>query len=171
MEYQVIGKIGGTHGLDGKLVLRHKLEGKQAWKKISHVFIELRRESYIPFFIENLKILDADEVLVALDEIDSVEKARGLTGKSVYMEKELFASLQPKAVMADMVGYTITDKVHGLLGKIAELYETPGQVLAEVNYKGKQVMVPLVDATITSVDATRRNIEVRLPDGLLEVYL
>ncbi len=55
MEYVNIGRVSSTHGLDGTLLIRHNLGNKQVFQKIPHIFIEVRRESYIPYFIEEKK--------------------------------------------------------------------------------------------------------------------
>lgn len=171
MSYQNIGKIAGTHGLEGRVVLRHQLDSKNLWSKIPHIFIEIRRESYIPYFIEAQKVLNHEEVLLTLDEIDSVELAKTLSGKNVYLEQEVFNKLKPKAVTLDMIGFKVVDKVHGELGVVEDLFETPGQVLATVQHKGKELIIPLIEATIVGIDAARKSISVNLPEGLLEVYL
>lgn len=171
MSYSKIGRIASAHGLDGKVVLRHILEEKNIWSKIPHIFIELRRESYIPYFIEERKVLNHEEVLLKLDEVASMEDAKTLSGKWVYVEEAVFAKLMPKAVSGGMIGFSVTDKAAGLLGVIEDLFETPGQVLATIQYKGKEVMIPLVDATIVSIDGSRRMVYVQLPEGLLDVYL
>jgi 16S rRNA processing protein RimM len=171
MSYSNIGKITASHGLDGKVVLKHNLDAKSAFQKIRHIFIELQRESYIPYFIEAQKKINHEEILLALDEIDSVELARTLTGKNVYLEDAVFNLLKPKAVSTGMVGFMVVDKELGPIGSIEELYETPGQVLATVIYKEKEVMIPLVDGTILSVDGAKKTITVNLPEGLLDIYL
>ncbi len=171
MAYNNIGKIASAHGLDGRVVLRHNLEGKDIWNKLPHIFIEVRRESYIPYFIEEKKVIAHDEVLLKLDEIDSVELAKTLSGKNVYLEEEVFKKLKPNAVSTSMVGFSISDKDAGMLGVIEDIFETPGQVLATIKYKGKEVMIPLVDATISSIDGSRKIIYVHLPEGLLDVYM
>jgi 16S rRNA processing protein RimM len=171
MSYHNIGKIAGTHGLDGRVVLRHQLDGKNIWSKLGHIFIEIQRESYIPYFIEGQKVLNNEEVLLTLDEIDSMELAKSLSGKNVYLEEEVFSKLKPKAVTGDMIGFKVTDQTHGELGVVEDLFETPGQVLATVQHKGKELIIPLIDATIIGIDGARRTITVNLPEGLLDVYL
>lgn len=171
MDYQYIGKLGGSHGLDGKLVLRHQLEGKNIWSKIKHVFVEVRRESYIPYFIEEQNIINHEEVLLQLDEINSLEMAKTLSGKKVYLENEVFAKLQPKAVSGNMIGFKVIDEKVGELGTIEDLFETPGQVVATIQYQSKEVIIPLIDSTIKHIDGVKRIITVSLPDGLLDVYL
>lgn len=171
MEYVNIGKISTTHGLDGTLLIRHNLDSKQAFRNIPHIFIELRRESYIPYFIEEKKGMTEDEILLRLDDVHSVEVAKTLTGKNIYIEEERYAQLKPKGATVNMIGFSVTDKKAGLLGTIEDLFETPGQVLATVLYKDKEVIVPLIDATIVGIDAARKSITVDLPEGLLDVYL
>jgi len=151
--------------------VRHQLDGKNVWSKIPHVFIEVRRESYIPYFIEAQKVLNHEEVLLSLDEVDSMELAKALSGKNVYLEEEVFSKLKPKAVSVDMIGFMVSDKTYGQIGTVEDLFETPGQVLATVQYKGKEVIIPLIEATIVGIDATRKTISVNLPEGLLDVYL
>jgi 16S rRNA processing protein RimM len=171
MEYVNIGRISSTHGLDGTLLIIHNLGSKQAFQKIPHIFIELRRESYIPYFIEEKRIIADDEVLLRLDDVTAVEIAKTLTGKNIYIEEERYEKLKPKGVTVNMVGFTVTDKSAGVLGVVETLFETPGQVLATIQHKGKEVIIPLIDSTIVGIDANRRTITVNLPDGLLDVYL
>jgi 16S rRNA processing protein RimM len=171
MEYRQAGKITGTHGLDGRVLVRHDLGSKTAFRKLKHIFVGLKRESYIPYFIEDVKIHNDEEVLLKLDEVDSVEAARLLAGKNIYLESELYAQMKPRAVSVDMKGFTVIDAEKGVLGTIADLFETPGQVLATVWYQGKEVIIPLVDATVVGIDGSRKTIQVRLPEGLLDVYL
>lgn len=171
MSYQYIGKLSGSHGLDGKLVLRHQLEGKNIWNKIPHIFVEVRRESYIPYFIEEQSVVNHEEVLLQLDEIDSMELAKTLAGKKVYLETEVYAKLKPKAVSGDMIGFKVIDENLGELGTIEDMFETPGQVVATIQYQSKEVIIPLIDSTIKSIDGANRTIRVSLPDGLLDVYL
>ena len=171
MDYHYIGKLGGSHGLDGKLVLRHQLDGKNIWAKIKHVFVEVRRESYIPYFIEEQSVINHEEILLQLDEINTLEAAKTLSGKKVYLENEVFAKLQPKAVSGDMIGFKVIDEKLGELGLVEDLFETPGQVVATIQYQSKEIIVPLIESTIKHIDGAKRTIMVSLPDGLLDVYL
>jgi len=171
MEYSKIGKIQNTHGLNGKIILKHIFEGKNIFKDLDHVFIEINRESYIPFFIEEKKVVDHSEVLIRFDEVDSVEAARELLNKSVFIEPGIFKKLKPKNVTEDFVGFLIIDKKLGKLGVIEDLFETPGQVLASVIYQEKELLIPLLEHTIISISVAQKEIIVELPDGLIDIYL
>lgn len=170
MEYALIGKISGTHGLDGKLTLNHNLPQK-SFRKLSHIFIEVKNRSYIPYFIEEQKEIANDTVLLRLDETGTIEEAKKLSGKNVYIEAEQMQRLNPKGISSDLVGFMVADAALGRLGPIETLFETPGQVLATIHYRNKEVIIPLIDATIEGIDMDRKMIRVNLPEGLLDVYL
>ena len=171
MDYSKIGKIQNTHGLNGKIILKHIFEGKNIFKDLNHVFIEINRESYIPFFIEEKKVIDATEVLIRFDEVESLEVAREILNKPVFIETEIFKKLKPKNVTEDFIGFWIIDKKLGKLGKVEDLFETPAQVLASVIYQEKEILIPLIEQTILSINVAKKEIMVELPDGLVEVYL
>jgi 16S rRNA processing protein RimM len=171
MDFVKIGQIAGVQGLDGKLILQYDRKGKNPFRQLKHVFVELKRESYIPYFIEAQKNINEEQVRVQLDEVNSVESARELLGKNIYVEKELYATLYPKGVGGDLTGFVIEDQALGRIGPIQSVFETPGQVIASVSYKGKEVLIPLAENIITRIDASVKTIKVVLPEGLLEVYL
>ncbi len=171
MDYVKIGKVKNTHGLDGKLTIEHILQGKNPFQKIKHVFIEINRSSFIPYFLESKSIFSENEILVAFDDILVVEEARLLLNKSVYLEEPIFNQLKPLHVTADVVGFMIQDKTHGILGKIESLVETPKQVIASTTFKEKEILIPLVEDVISQIDINKKLILVDLPEGLLEIYL
>lgn len=169
MDFVKIGKIAGVQGLNGKLILQYDRKGKHP--QLKHVFVELKRESYIPYFIEAQKKINEEQVGVQLDEVNSVESARELLGKNIYIEKERYATLYPKGAGGDLTGFIIEDSRHGRIGEIQAVFETPGQVIASVRYRGKEVLIPLAENIITRIDMSVKTIKVNLPEGLLEVYL
>lgn len=170
MDYARIGKITGVQGLQGKLVVRHILPDFKGGRKLDHIFIALKRESFIPYFPETWQNIQPEEAVLKLDEVNSPEEAKALVGKEVFIESTVFAQLVPGRVTTDFTGFAIQDRQLGRLGVVEALVESPGQVIASIQYKGTEVLLPLVEQTILKVDAASRTIFVNLPEGLLEVY-
>jgi len=56
----------------------------------------------------------------------------------------------------------------GEIGTIDEVLEMPQQEMAFLKYKGRDVLVPLNEQFIQSVDEGNRRVMVDLPDGLLD---
>ncbi len=171
MDFIQIGKITGTHGLDGNVVLFHSIGKSSGLKSLKHVFIELKRESYIPFFVEQLRVDNDQELLLKLEEVDTMEAAKTISGKQVYLSTAQYEKLKPKDANINFVGFEVWDAIVGKLGMVENLFETPGQLLATIVYKGREVIVPLNEQTIKSIDIPTKTLKLALPEGLLDVYL
>ena len=55
-EYFNIGKLVAVHGLKGELLLKHELGKKTSLKGLQAIFIEEKKNSFLPWFIESTKI-------------------------------------------------------------------------------------------------------------------
>lgn len=69
-----------------------------------------------------------------------------------------------------MIGYMMIDGTKEL-AVIQEVIEQPLQILCRLEIEGKEVLIPLHEETIRSVNHKKKQVVVELPDGLLEVYL
>jgi 16S rRNA processing protein RimM len=83
--YFKLGKIVAAHGLKGELVLQHELGKKTDLKKLPALFLELKKDSFVPYFIRKAKGTTEKESLLLLEEIDTREKAQQLVGNSNNM--------------------------------------------------------------------------------------
>ena len=52
-----------------------------------------------------------------------------------------------------------------------EVYSTGAQDVIIMIYKGIEVLIPLTDEIVPSVDKKKKEIITQLPDGLLDVYM
>lgn len=170
MDFVKIGKIIGVHGLDGKLILQYEWN-QFPFQQLRHIFIELKRESYIPYFIEAQKKINDGQVWVRLDEVDSVDDAKALSGKNIFTEKQQYAIFNPKGMGGDLTGFVLEDKSRGRIGVIQSVFEAPGQVIASVLYRNKEALVPLAEHIIIRIDRSAKIIKADLPEGLLDIYL
>ena len=111
-----------------------------------------------------------NQLLLQLEDVSSMETAKALAGKACYIETEVMEGLQLATAHASLNGYTIIDSSLGKIGIIEELFETPGQVLAAVMYNGKEVLIPIIDATLQRIDHRTKEVMLHIPEGLLSVY-
>lgn len=169
-EYFKIGKLVAVHGLKGELVLKHELGKKTSLKGLSAIFIEEKKNSFLPWFIESAKIRSADEIYVKLEGVDVREAALKLTQKQVWLPETDFKKYAAKSAPAGLLGYTIINNKEAL-GEILELIEQPHQLLCRLEIKGKEVLIPLHEETLQKVNHQKKEVVVVLPEGLLEIYL
>jgi 16S rRNA processing protein RimM len=165
-----IGKIVATHGINGSLVLTH-VAGKSTWLKKDHVLlVEMQKGSYIPYFVSGVKAVNHEEYVITVEDIDKVEAAKKLVTKHVYVDESLLSGFAKQSPLL-WIGFSLIDKEKGKIGEIEDVVQTGSQWLARLTYQNKEVLVPLIEQTIDTVDIKAKTIEVTLPEGLLEVYL
>lgn len=169
-EYFNIGKFVAMHGLQGELLLKHTLGKKTSLKGLKALFIEEKKDSFLPWFIESIKIKSAEEIYIKLEGIHSREAAAKLAQKQVWLPEEDFKKLASKNAPSSLLGYTIVNKDERI-GEILELIEQPHQLLCRLEIKGKEVLIPLHEEFLKKTDHKKKEIIVKLPDGLIEIYL
>jgi 16S rRNA processing protein RimM len=170
INYFKAGKLVAVHGLKGELILKHELGKKTSLKDLKTIFIEDRKNSFLPWFIESAKAKSADEVLLKLDSIDTREAAAKLTQKEIWLTEQDFKRLSAKSAPASLLGFTIINK-NERLSEILEVVEQPHQLLCRIEINKKEVLIPINESFLKKIDHKKKEVIVELPDGLLDIYL
>lgn len=169
-EYFKIGKIVAVHGLKGELVLKHTLGKKSSLKGLQAIFVEERKDSFLPWFISATKIKNEEETILTLDTINSREDAKKLTQKEIWIPSTDFKKLAAKTAPGSLLNYSVINDGESL-GPILEVIEQPHQLLCRLEIKGKEVLIPVHESTLKKINHSKKEVIVSLPDGLLEIYL
>ena len=169
-EYFKIGKLVSAFGLKGELILKHNLGKKTSLKGLQAIFVEERKESFIPYFIESTRIKAEDEIYIQLEGVNVREVAVKLTQKEIWLPEADFKKFSAKSSPISLLGYTIVEEGKEL-GKILEVIEQPHQLLCRIEVQGKEALIPLHEETILKIDKKKQQVIVELPEGLLEIYL
>jgi 16S rRNA processing protein RimM len=169
-EYFKIGKLVAAFGVNGQLILQHELGKKTSLKGLQAIFIEEKKKSFLPWFIESVKIKSDNEVYLTLEGITNREAALKITQKEVWLPEADFKKFAAKSAPANLLGYTIID-IDKPLGAILEVIEQPHQMLCRIEINSKEVLIPLHESTLQKIDHKKKEVFVALPDGLLEIYL
>lgn len=169
-EYYKIGKLVAVHGLQGELVLKHELGKKTSLKGLQALFIEDKKNSFLPWFIASTKIKSEEEIYIKLEGTDTREAAMKLTQKECWLPEPDFKKFAAKSAPVSLLGYTIINNGE-LLGDILEVIEQPHQVLCRLEIQSKEVLIPIHEGSLEKIDHRKKQVLVQLPDGLLDVYL
>lgn len=164
-----IGKIVATHGLKGKVILKHIADKTEWLKKDDVLFLELTRDSRIPYFVLEANAANDDEYHIQLDDVETMEQAKRLIGKHVYVNEDILTEAATDSPLL-WIGFNIVDKNLGSLGEIEDVMQTSVQWIATINYNGKEVLLPLIDEMLIEVNTRNKYIRTDLPEGLIEVY-
>ena len=170
MEYFKAGKLVAVHGLKGELILKHELGKKSSLKDVKAIFIEDKKDSFFPWFIETAKARSADEVLLKLETIDTREAAAKISQKEIWLIEEDFKKLSAKSAPANLLGYTIIN-FKERLSEVLEVIEQPHQMLCRIEINKKEVLIPINESFLKKIDHKKKEVIVELPEGLIDVYL
>jgi 16S rRNA processing protein RimM len=169
VDYIHIGKIVATFGVRGELILKHALGKKTSLKGVEAIFIEERKGSYLPYFLQSGKAKTVEEAYLKIDGINSKESASRLIQKQVWLQEKEFRKLVDKASPLNLLGFEVMHEGESL-GVIEEIIEQPHQVLLRLTISDKEALIPLHDQTMRNVDRENKLVHVILPDGLLDIY-
>lgn len=169
-EYFNIGKFAAVHGLKGELLLKHVLGKETTLQGLRAIFLEDRKDSFIPWFISTVRVKTSDEVYMKLEGIDTKEAAARLAKKDVWLTETDFKTFAAPSAPVSLLGYTIINEKE-IIGEILEVIEQPHQLLCRLDVKGREVLIPLHEGTLKKIDHKNRQLIVLLPAGLLDIYL
>ena len=96
-DYFSIGKITATHGLTGEVVVKHALGKKTDFKGLQTIFIEEKKGSFLPYFIEAASAKNESEAFVKLEGFNTKENAKRLAQKEVWLLKVDFDKFAAKS--------------------------------------------------------------------------
>jgi 16S rRNA processing protein RimM len=170
IEYFKIGKFVAAHGVKGELVLKHELGKKTSLKGLQTIFIQDKKNSFFPWFIETAAIKNEEEVFIKLEGIITREAAIKLTQKEVWFTEADLKKFSARSSPINLLGFTIINDKKPL-GEILEVVEQAHQMLCRIEINEKEVLIPLNEDTLQKIDHKKKEVIVNLPEGLLEIYL
>lgn len=164
MDLLPVGYFSKTHGVKGQLVLKPDRDFEP--DTVKAIFIEMSGAK-APYFVTELKQTNSG-IIIGLEEVTTVEKARSFVGKQVLIDARLVLEDEDEE---NWTGYELIDKYFGSLGSITGTSDNGQQVILALNYKGKEVLLPLVDDFIERIDEAGQKIFFNAPQGLIDLYI
>jgi len=169
--YTVIGRLASPKGTSGHLKALLETD-KEGFDHIEAFFIEDRNGLPLPCFIESIE-WESDHALIKFEEVRNKEEAYELAGRMLYLPSEMVEEgpSEAEGKYGYLDGYEIRDEQHGVLGKIEEVLQMPGQELALLYFHNRELLIPLNEDLILKIDKKHQRVDMRLPDGLITLYL
>ncbi len=165
-----IGFVAKLHGYKGEvsIIIDDDFEDVLVLENIKSIFIE-NNDQLIPYFVEKVGGTTS-MMVVLLEDVNNETEAKKLVKKSVYLLKNTIPKRKtPKDDISLLIGYLVVDKVHGDLGAVLDILEFPQQLLLQLKYKSKEVLIPLVEPLIIKINKRNKTISVDLPEGFLDI--
>jgi len=165
----VIGKIIKPHGLRGeaKLLLYEHTSGllteeQQIWLQgVSAPVTTLNVEACH---------LKGPHPRVKFYDIDSREDAEALRNMEVCVNRDEFPAPEPDDyLISDLIGFAVITEDQDELGKIKDAYPLPANDVIELDYNGKDVLIPMIEDIIKLIDFETETVIIDPMEGLLDL--
>ncbi len=167
--YFKIGKLVATFGVQGQLILEHSLGKKTSLKGLETIFIEDKKDIFLPYFIAATKIKNDREIYISLEGLPSKEAAHFLIKKEVWLSENDFKKFAAGPAPISLLGFMIINNEEEI-GEVIEVIEQPHQVLCVIMIDGKEALIPVHEDSLEKIDKKSRRLYVNLPAGLLAIY-
>ena len=120
----------------------------------------------VPFFIESMSQRGSSKALVKITGVHNLEDAEEVVGQPVFID--YFEDSDSEGYAA-LVGFTIFNEDGSKAGEITGIEDIPGNPCVYVRKDGteEEVLVPLHEDFIVSIDEKTGTLVMRIPDGLL----
>jgi len=154
-------KILKSWGTDGRVVISLASSDPGDLEIDEPVFITFDGLP-VPFFVESLEI-KGNRRIVKFQDIDTAQAAEDLIGREAVLdcedEDEEEASLEGMIVINASTGEEV--------GEIVDFNDFSGNTCITVVHNGEEVILPLHEDLVSSVDEKKGTITLTIPEGLL----
>jgi 16S rRNA processing protein RimM len=165
-----LGRMAKTHGLKGDLSATFDNYNPEDYITTKTLFLEIGN-ALVPYFIEKFRS-HQNKGFIKFEEVDSIEEAKKLMQASIYVPKSELPELdEEEFYFHELIGFQVTDTELGELGEVIEVYDFKNHSVLSVDYKGKEVMIPMHEDVMQETDFDKKEVIVQTPEGLLDVYM
>jgi 16S rRNA processing protein RimM len=160
-----IGKIGKPHGVKGEVSFHFS---DDVFDRTEAEYLMLCIDGLmVPFFMEEYRFRSDETALVKFCDIDTQERASELTGCEVFFPRDVADDDDDNLSWAEIIGYSLIDSAtRKNVGKIASVDDSTINILFELE---DGTLIPASIELITNVDKKHKEIEIELPDGILDL--
>jgi 16S rRNA processing protein RimM len=166
-----LGYISRAQGLNGSVRLNTEYPEILPGIKGKTVYLT-KGDKQFSFLLQAIRPHDKESVVLSLKSCESREMAESLIGFTLSVGKtELPVGTGKQFFVHELEGMKVEDAKLGLIGTIEAVYPSPAHPVAALNYQGTEILLPLAQHFLLSIDRPNKVLRMDLPDGLLEVYL
>ena len=162
-----LGVISKPHGLKGALNIIVNPDLARYLTEDNPLFIDMDGQR-VPFFVEDITEVAKDHFIIQLEFINSLEEAKSYTGRKVFLEEGTGKGSQ----VLDpgmLIGYRAVDRARDFKAVVSDFIDQNRNRLLVLDADGEELLVPMAEEIILSIDQKEKIIHLNLPVGLLDL--
>jgi 16S rRNA processing protein RimM len=169
MDLLEVGKIINTHGLRGEVKVSAWTDTPDVFEDLKSVYIK-RKDEEVLLTLSSVRY-QKNNLIVKFKELNDINEAEPLKNSVLYAERSALGPL-PEGVyyIADLIGLTVKKENGEIIGTLKDVLQTGANDIYVVERQNmKDMLIPVIDGVVLSVDLGSREVIVRLLDGLEEL--
>jgi 16S rRNA processing protein RimM len=161
-----VGKVLKPHGYKGDLTVYIDEDIIDDYETLELLFID-HDGADIPFKITEIAPKGKNQFKVTLLGVADEAAALKLVRRTVSVHDKHAATPEQDPIL----GCTVIDEVHGVLGIVTDLITIQGNNLLQVDSDTRSVLIPDNEHVVFEVNEEKKEVRVKCPDGLLDLNM
>ncbi len=168
-ELLLVGRVARAHGNKGQVIVNPETDFPAARFAEGNVLVVEQAGQQVERRIASVRFQQGRPI-IALDGIGTMDDAEALAGAELKLPAEALGPLPEQTYYRhDLVGCEVTTQDGQAVGKVTGVEGTLERSLLVVASTRGEVMIPMIDGIVVSLDLAARQIVVDPPEGLLEL--
>ena len=165
MEKIRIGKIVNVVGLKGEVKVYNYSDSSEIYETTDEVYVGDRLCR-----VENVR-LQKNVVILKLEGVDDRDGAERLRGTFISVTEDDLPELpEGQFYVRDLIGMKAVEENGNVLGYVTDVLQNTAQDIFEIeDDNGKKILIPKVDQFVLDIDSSKREITVRMIEGLRDL--
>ena len=164
-----IGRFGRPHGVRGDIRFWPFNPDSTLLKKSRSIRIGRAADETEIYHLQTIR-QDAKGFVVRLKEFNDRDDVRCLTNQTWFEDRVDFPELSEDEIYyADLIGMMARTEEGEDIGPIKDVVDVGPNSILVIGYRGREVMVPNVDAFVLRMNTEAGDVIIRPLDGLLDV--
>lgn len=166
-----LGYIAKLHGFKGEVSLFLDVTNPEDYATLDALFIDINNQ-LTPFFVDSLRLTNKGFAQVKFEGVEDENTARRLLRKDVYLPAQILPALSGVNFYDhEVIDFKVIDERLGEIGVVAQVIDLKVNPLLQVMNGEKEILIPLIEGAVQKVDRKKKELHVRTPEGLVELYL
>tara|TARA_Y100000589_G_scaffold292322_1_gene296401 strand:+ start:295 stop:819 length:525 start_codon:yes stop_codon:yes gene_type:complete len=163
------GKIGKPKGFKGEVNIIIDKNTPLLPDNLNEIFI-LVGKKLINYPLSSFKTTPKGNALAKFEGMTSDSDVNRIKNLSLYLTKKMLPILKDNEYyLHDLVGCILIDKTFGEVGVINEVNNQTGQAILFVKTPSDEIVVPFVDEFIITVNTAKKEVNLDLPHGIIDL--
>ena len=169
--YYYLGKITRKFSFKGELIIFLDTDTPTHYYGLKKIFLKVNN-SYLPYFISKISKYKNNSARVKFEDVKNESEAMELVNYEIFLPIDELPKLEGKKFYYhEVVGFKVFDIIQGEVGEVKYINDQTPQHLFVIKSNGKEILIPINDDFIIDLDRKNKIINLKVPEGLLKIYM